>query len=83
MSFKILTEDQLEQITGKKRYSAQVAWFRETFGAEPALRANGSIVMTQSAFEQLLLKRLGIETKPADLRDEPRPPVYPVHKKQR
>ncbi|KVH77567.1 hypothetical protein WJ41_05025 [Burkholderia ubonensis] len=66
----------MEQITGKKRLSAQVAWFRQNFSTEPVLRADGSIVMTQDAFEQLLLKRLGVDPKPVDPQDLPRPPIY-------
>ncbi|MBN3850140.1 DUF4224 domain-containing protein [Paraburkholderia sp. Ac-20342] len=74
MSFEILSAEQLVQITGKKRKSAQVAWFKKNFGLEPVLRADGSILMTQSAFEALLLKRMGVAdalTKP----EAPRPPL--------
>ncbi|WP_322065872.1 DUF4224 domain-containing protein [Burkholderia ubonensis] len=76
MSNDILTAGELEQITGKKRYSAQANWFKAQFGVDVPRRADGSIVMTKDTFEKLLQKRLGIAITQTEPEDLPRPPIY-------
>ncbi|AZQ51722.1 DUF4224 domain-containing protein [Burkholderia cenocepacia] len=78
MSNDLLTAGELEQITGKKRYSGQVAWFRAQFDVDVPRRGDGSIVMTKDTFEKLLQKRLGVATAAAAPLDLPRPPIYQV-----
>lgn len=70
MSFEILSAAQFEQITGKKRKSAQVAWFEENFNVQAVRRVDGSLVMTQEVFEALLAKRMGLAPKVT-----PHPPI--------
>ncbi|KWO78488.1 DUF4224 domain-containing protein [Burkholderia ubonensis] len=72
----ILTAEELEQITGKKRYSAQANWFKAQFGVDVPRRADGSIVMTKDTFEKLLQKRLGIAITQTEPEDLSRPPIY-------
>ncbi|MFM0501861.1 DUF4224 domain-containing protein [Paraburkholderia caffeinilytica] len=81
MSFEILSAEQLVQITGKKRKSAQVTWFQKNFGLEPVLRADGSILMTQATFEALLLKRMGLVNVPKSA-ETPRPQLQSPFKKR-
>jgi hypothetical protein len=64
MSFEILSPEQLEEITGKKRFSAQADWFRYSFNIDPVLRHDGSVVITQTVFEELLRKRMGVAVPP-------------------
>jgi hypothetical protein len=54
MTFKLLSAEDLESITGAKRYSVQVMWFEEQFRVRVVCRADGSIVLTQEVFEALL-----------------------------
>lgn len=77
MSFEILTVEQLTKISGKKRKTAQVVWFKHTFGIEPITRSDGSIIMTQMAFEALMLKKLGVAPVVAPAQVE-RPALRPV-----
>lgn len=52
--------DKLEEITGGlKRKSAQVKWFRLYLGVDVPYDRFG-VIMTDSAYEKLLEKRLGL-----------------------
>jgi Domain of unknown function (DUF4224) len=82
MTHKLLTAEELEAITGKKRYSTQVAWFKQNFAVEPVCRPDGSILMTQAAFEALLLKRMGVASSETANHQGERPPVYPLFGKR-
>lgn len=73
MTYKLLSPEDLQSITGAKRYSLQAKWFEENFRVKVALRADGSIVLTQEVFEALLAKRMGLAPKIANLPDEERP----------
>ncbi|KVO11766.1 DUF4224 domain-containing protein [Burkholderia ubonensis] len=77
MSIGLMTPADLEQVSGKKRYSAQASWFRDQFGVDVPRRADGSIALTWEAFRMLTEKKLGLLA--ADSRVEPvfeRPPIY-------
>ncbi|WP_429329500.1 DUF4224 domain-containing protein [Paraburkholderia atlantica] len=65
-----MTPSDLEQVTGLKRYSKQVEWFKRTFHVDVPRRANGSIVMTWATYEALNAKKAGV-----DPQDKPRPDV--------
>lgn len=73
MPIEILSAEQLQEITGMKRYSAQVSWFRENFRVSPVLRPDGSILMTQVVFEALLMKRMGLAPPVPVKTEEERP----------
>lgn len=83
MSNDILTAEELEQITGKKRYSGQAGWFKAQFGVDVPRRGDGSVVMTKDTFEKLLQKRLGIAITQTEPEDLPRPPIYAVTARRR
>ncbi|MCA3848578.1 MAG: DUF4224 domain-containing protein [Burkholderia sp.] len=84
MANDLLTAEELEQTTGKKRYSGQAAWFKAQFDVDVPRRGDGSIVMTKDTFEKLLQKRLGIAIAPkAEPEDLPRPPIYAVTARRR
>lgn len=81
MSTGLMTAADLEQASGKKRYSAQAAWFKAQFGVDVPRRADGSIALTWETFRVLTEAKLGLRT--ADARAEAsqdRPPIYAVGK---
>lgn len=59
MGSKLMTNDELVAVTGRKRYSKQVAWFREQFGVTLPCAVKGAPVITWAAFEALQAKRNG------------------------
>lgn len=77
MDSRLLSDDDLVQITGKKRCSIQVAWFKKQFGIDVVTRANGHIIMTWATFEALLAQKAGL--RPDDSPPS-RPPIYPIRK---
>ncbi|MBR7929451.1 DUF4224 domain-containing protein [Burkholderia ambifaria] len=81
MSTGLMTAADLEQASGKKRYSAQAAWFKAQFGVDVPRRDDGSIALTWETFRLLAEAKLGLRTTEA--RAEAvfeRPPIYAVGK---
>jgi Domain of unknown function (DUF4224) len=74
MDTRLMSEDDLKHITGKKRHGAQAAWFELHFGVRPVQSADGRIIMTWAAFEILQAKRAGVS--PASV--APRPQLRPI-----
>ncbi len=60
MDNRLMSEQDLHDVTGLKRHSAQAAWFQRIFGICPVQRADGRIIMTWAAFEALQAKRAGV-----------------------
>lgn len=60
MDNRLMTEQDLQDVTGVKRHSAQMSWFKRHFGITPVQRADGRIILTWAAFEGLQAKRAGI-----------------------
>ena len=60
MDNRLMTEQDLQDVTGVKRHGAQMAWFKRHFGITPVQRADGRIILTWAAFEGLQAKRAGI-----------------------
>ncbi|SDC25854.1 DUF4224 domain-containing protein [Paraburkholderia lycopersici] len=77
MPIEILSPEKLQEITGKRRYSAQIAWCKESFGIVPARRPDGSIVMMQSVFEALLMKKMGLGAPLPKANEIERPKLRP------
>ncbi|CAG9259474.1 conserved hypothetical protein [Burkholderia diffusa] len=78
MDTRLMSDDDLVDVTGKKRRSAQVAWFERHFGLTPVTRADGRIILTWAAFEALQAKRAGVlpnSTAPAA-----RPQLMPIRR---
>jgi hypothetical protein len=59
MMARLMTPDDLLDVTGRKRHSAQARWFRQQFSIDVAQRANGSIVMTWETFEAVQARKAG------------------------
>lgn len=59
---RLMSDDDLVAVTGKKRYSKQVAWFRQAFGVDVVCNARGRPVLTWQLYEALLAKQAGIVT---------------------
>jgi hypothetical protein len=78
MDARLMTDGDMRDITGKKRHSAQVAWFRQHFGLTPVTSGDGRIILTWAAFEALQARRAGIVQ--ADTIRADRPPLIPVRR---
>ncbi|MEK6419975.1 MAG: DUF4224 domain-containing protein [Burkholderia gladioli] len=59
MSERLMDAAELARITGFKRRSCQVDWFKDNFGIDVVLCADGSLVMTWTQFNALLAKKSG------------------------
>lgn len=66
-----LSKEQLYELTGLRRRSSQVEWFRNRFGTEPPHDRQGPIVSAH-AIEMLIQRKLGL--MPCSTED-PRPTV--------
>lgn len=73
-----MTVADLEQVTGKKRYSKQAAWFKEQFGVDVVRCGDGSLVVTWATFQALQDRRAGLTV--GDTVTIERPPVYLLRK---
>ncbi|MGF6777837.1 AlpA family phage regulatory protein [Paraburkholderia sp. GAS334] len=78
MTFKLLSPEDLQAITGAQRYSIQAKWFEENFHVKVVCRADGSIVLTQQVFEALLAKRMGVAPKVQTPPEIERPALRPA-----
>jgi hypothetical protein len=78
MSNRLMTEDELRQVTGKQRYSRQAEWFRKQFNFDPPRSASNAVVITWQTFQALQDRRAGLTAAP--LPHDPPPPVYLLHK---
>ena len=77
MSGLLMTPEDLARVTGKKRYSKQAEWFKQTFGVDVVRCGDGSIVMTWATFQGLQDRRAGLIS---DQQSTGRPPVYLLRK---
>lgn len=69
-----LSPETLHDITGRKQRTAQARWFREFMSVDVPCDERGPI-LTEAAYQQLLLKRLGILHEPGAQAARPRPAV--------
>lgn len=60
MDNRLMSEQDLRDVTGFKRRSLQMEWFKRNFGVKPVQRADGRLIMSWSAFEGLQAKRAGV-----------------------
>ncbi|MGX6566829.1 DUF4224 domain-containing protein [Cupriavidus necator] len=57
---RLMSEQDICDVTGLKRRSLQAKWFERHFGITPVQRADGRIIMTWAALEGLQAKRAGV-----------------------
>lgn len=57
-----MSADEIERMTGFKRFSKQVQWFSDQFSVKVAVCADGSPVMTWANFNALNARRLGLSS---------------------
>lgn len=79
MDNRLMSEQDLKDVTGLKRHSLQVRWFVKHFGVTPVQRADGRIIMSWSAFEGMQAKRAGV-LPGASAPTENRPTLVPLRK---
>jgi len=60
MNNRLLTPDELKEITGLTRYSKQVEWFKNAFGVDIVCSIDGRPIVTWMHFEALLARRAGL-----------------------
>ena len=78
MSERLMSQNDLVRVTGKKRYGKQAEWFKATFGIDVVTAANGAVIMTWSTFESLQAKKAGLAGDTPATRE--RPALRPVHR---
>ncbi len=79
MDNRLMSEQDLRDVTGLKRHKLQVVWFQRHFGVTPVQRADGRIIMSWSAFEALQAKRAGVLPGTAGQAAE-RPALQPLRR---
>lgn len=77
MDNRLMSEKDVQDVTGLKRKSLQAEWFRRHFGVTPVQRADGRIIMSWAAFEGLQAKRAGLLNGSAE---HSRPTLVPLRK---
>jgi len=60
MDSRLLSQKDIEDVTGKKRPSAQLDWFKRCFGFQPPQRADGRIILPWATFEALQARLAGV-----------------------
>jgi hypothetical protein len=63
MTHRLMSKEDLERVTGRKRYGKQIEWFREQFGVNVVRSGDGSPVITWATFEGLQAKKAGLSTQ--------------------
>lgn len=60
-----MTEDELVQITGKRRHSKQAEWFKNQFGIDVVRSADGRLIVTWQTYEALNARKNGLTANTA------------------
>ncbi|CAL8474575.1 DUF4224 domain-containing protein [Caballeronia sp. S22] len=79
MENRLMTPEELKEITGLSRHSKQAEWFRTTFGIDIVRSSDGRPVVTWALYEALLARRAGL-TPAANPSPPERPKVYPLNR---
>lgn len=80
MDARLMSETDLQEVTGKKRGSAQAAWFKRQFNVDVTRRGDGTIVLTWATFEALQARKAGLTSANPSGAAPARPPVYSMRK---
>lgn len=78
MDNRLMSEQDLRDVTGLRRFKLQAAWFQRHFGLTPVQRADGRIILTWAAFEALQAKRAGV--LPGAVPSDNRPALVPLRR---
>jgi hypothetical protein len=70
-----MSAEDIERVTGKKRYGKQCDWFKAQFGINVVRCGDGSPVITWATFEALQAKKAGLSSAPIK---EERPALRPA-----
>jgi hypothetical protein len=77
MSDRLMSAADLHLVTGLKRYTKQVAWFRENYGVKVVCSSDGAPVVTWATFEALQAKKAGLGTLAGNIERPVLRPVFP------
>lgn len=80
MNERLMSDRDLEEVTGKKRCSAQATWFKRQFDIDVVRRGDGTIVLTWATFEALQARKAGLTNGLLSGAAPMRPPVYSMRK---
>ena len=67
-----MNAEEIERVTGKKRFGKQAEWFKAQLGTDVVRCSDGSPVVTWATFEALQARKAGLNNAPAP---EQRPPL--------
>ncbi|WP_174077620.1 DUF4224 domain-containing protein [Cupriavidus taiwanensis] len=70
-----MTDEDLRELTGKKRWSAQARWIEAAFRIEPLRRGDGRVMITWETYRALEAKKAGVGTAEAVPLTPPARPV--------
>lgn len=57
-----MSDEDLQELTGKKRWSAQARWLEQAFKIEALRRGDGRVMMTWETYRALEAKKAGVGT---------------------
>lgn len=66
---RLMTPQDLIEVTGKTRYSKQVAWFKARFNIDVTQRDDGSIVLAWATYLALDAKKSGLSSPASGKKD--------------
>lgn len=78
MNERLMTDADLLDVTGLKQNAARVRWFVTNYGVKPVQRADGSLILTWSAYEIMQARRAGGAMPANDAQPAARPKLVPV-----
>jgi hypothetical protein len=59
MNARLMSDEDLVRVTGKKRYTKQADWFKAEFGISVTRAADGKLSITWVQYDALLAKKNG------------------------
>lgn len=70
MNSRLMSDEDLVRVTGKRRYSKQADWFKAEFGISVTRAGDGKLVMPWATYEALSAKKAGVTGEGARARAE-------------
>jgi hypothetical protein len=57
---RLLSDDDLVRVTGKRRYSKQAEWFKNNYGIDAPRAADGRLIVMWETFAALNARKAGL-----------------------
>jgi hypothetical protein len=68
MNARLMSDEDLVRVTGKRRYTKQAEWFKAEFGIAVTRASDGKLVMPWATYEALSAKKAGVAGEGARVR---------------